>query len=144
MKKNVRDKKTISASGRWAQNGLFQLGGRGANRCLSPWKGCCAGYWKRRGAWCQGDLWKCRRRPADSAVIVPCLEAALRGYTEALCYRGLPSLSWFLLHVPGCSQSSAEGAALRFRSLLCVVLEFSSFPSVFILFSSFVAFCRSV
>ena len=75
----------------------FRPGGGGADRCSGAWKGCCAGYWKRGEAWCQGDLWKCRRRPADSAAIVPCFEASLRGYTEALCCSGLPSLSRFLL-----------------------------------------------
>lgn len=62
MKKITGSTKTISTSGRWAQNGLFQPGGQGADCCSGPWKGCCAGYWKRGEAWCQGDLWKCRRR----------------------------------------------------------------------------------
>ena len=75
----------------------FRPGGGGADRCSGAWKGCCAGDWERGEAWCQGDLWKCRRRPADSAAIVPCFEASLRGYTEALCCSGLPSLSRFLL-----------------------------------------------
>lgn len=60
---------------------------------------------KRRGL-VLGDLWKCRRRPADSAAIVPCFEALPRGYTEALCCSGLPSLSQCLLQASSCSRCS--------------------------------------
>lgn len=79
---------------------------------------------KGREAWCQGGLWECRRRPADSAAIVPCSEALLRGYTEALCCSGLPSLSRFLLQCSSrvsCSASGSEdqpGALLFFSSTL--------------------------
>lgn len=45
-------------------------------------------------------------KPADSASIVPCLEAWLRGYTEALCCTGLPSLSRFLLQAAACASFS--------------------------------------
>lgn len=76
---------------------------------LAPWKGCCAGYWKRGEAWCQGDLWKCRRKPADSAAIVPCLEASPKGYTDVLCGSDLPSLSRLLLRACGCFQHSTLG-----------------------------------
>ena len=105
----------------------FRPGGGGADRCSGAWKGCCAGYWKRGEAWCQGDLWKCRRRPADSAAIVPCFEASLRGYTEALCCSGLPSLSRFLLRAsPSAPLQGSLGVGLSDQPGVLPLLLFLS------------------
>lgn len=150
-KKSRGKTKSISNSDRWAQNSLFQPRGGGADRCSGPWKGCCAAYWKRGEAWCQGDLWKCRRRPADSAAIVPCFEASLRGYTEALCCSGLPSLSRFLLQAPGCSQCSAQGFPLLHLGSEAsgseaqpAVFPPSAAVAAFVISSSSVALCSLV
>lgn len=103
------DEKSISNCGRWAQNGLFQPSGRGADRCSGAWKGCCAGYWKRGEAWCQGDLWKCRKACWQS------FHCALFGLAEGLHWGivlpplHLRVLLWVLLQAPGCSQGSTRG-----------------------------------
>ena len=124
----------------------FRPGGGGADRCSGAWKGCCAGYWKRGEAWCQGDLWKCRRRPADSAAIVPCFEASLRGYTEALCCSGLPSLSRFLLRAsPSAPLQGSLGVGLSDQPGVLPLLLFLSSLRLILLslrFSlSFLALC---
>lgn len=84
----------------------------------------------------RGLVWKCRIRPADSAAIVPCSEALLRGYTEALCRCSLPSLVCFLLHAPGCPLYMGCTCRCGFRSesgsehQLGVFLLRSSAPSL--------------